>query len=116
MFTWGATGSSLRLGGRSLRQGSLEKLHLFMCIRTFCGAVNLVSLELSENFSCGNQYPLSRLPSVKLPLSNRVDCRESVSSQAVDLPKSRRMQNTVKLDLRKLIDVNHGIRTLAIGS
>jgi hypothetical protein len=30
MFTWGMTGSSLRLGGDSLRQGSLGKLHLFI--------------------------------------------------------------------------------------
>jgi hypothetical protein len=35
MFTWGMTGSSLRLGGDSLGQGSLGKLHLFMCIRLF---------------------------------------------------------------------------------
>jgi hypothetical protein len=38
MFTWGMTGSSLRLGGDSLRQPGLGKLHLFLCIRAFCGA------------------------------------------------------------------------------
>jgi hypothetical protein len=38
MFTWGMTGSSLRLGGDRLRQPGLGKLHLFLCIRTFCGA------------------------------------------------------------------------------
>jgi hypothetical protein len=66
MFTWGMTGSSLRLGGDSLRQGSLGKLHLFMCIRTFCGAQassttskGITSFFIAHTSSCAKPAPSS---------------------------------------------------------